>query len=130
MKDGNNQPQRWVLRLFAGSWAAILAGAAYLLGGTCQACRWPLYVLAAMIATGLLFPAAMRRPYRWVDLVLAPVGRLFALVVMALVYYLVFTPFALGLRLVGWDPLRRRGGATAWRARPQGVQPGDYRWQY
>lgn len=85
------------------------------------------------LAGGLIFPAAMRRPYLLVGRLLAPVGEVFSLVLLAIVFFAVFTPFALLLRLFGWNPLRLRRthpGESGWVERPRGNAASDYNWQY
>lgn len=131
--DGENKV--WILRLFAVSWGAISVFAAYLLAKNFPASRvWigPLGV-ALTCAVGLFFPALLRRPYRLVELLLAPVGQLLSLIVLGIVYFGVFTPFAALLRLLSWDPLRLKRAsrsASAWIDRPKASESSAYRWQY
>ena len=63
----------------------------------------------ALVAAGLLAPAAARAFHRgWMRLAVA-LGHVNSRVLLTLVYYLVFAPYGLVSRLVGRDPLRRRG---------------------
>lgn len=125
----------WLLRLFAVSWGAMAALAAYLLAKYFPLSSvWigPLGITAACVV-GLFFPALLRRPYSLVEQVLGPVGHLLSFIVLGVVYFGVFTPFAALLRWRGWDPLRLQResrGATAWIDRPQAPERPDYRWQY
>lgn len=135
MKVSAVEVRSWILRLFAGSWTSIFALVAALLRGSLPdsgVWLWPLGI-ACLFAFGLFLPALMRHPYRLVEWSLAPVGRLFALLVLALIYFGVFTPYALVLRLVGWNPLRLRKtpwGDSAW-IEPGSEPGGDAgRWQY
>lgn len=123
-----------MLRVFSASWALIflLLGLflwrafphshLWLLAAACSAC----------LATGLLSPRAMRRPYRVVEWCLAPVGAGFALFVTGVVFFGLFTPYAWILRLAGWDPLhvqKKNWQGSGWRS-PKAQKPGDrYFWQ-
>ena len=125
----------WVLRLFAVSWGALLAVAAYLLAAS--TCRWWLWswflVGAVLCVVGFFRPQLLCGPYRMVERALAPVGHLFSLVILSLVFFGVFTPYAVILRWRGWDPLRmkrKEASPTAWVERPDGSITSDYRWQY
>ena len=134
MTTADTKDKKWVLRLFAASWAAISALAAWLIRVWLPGAYWLVPAgVTLFFAAGLLAPALMSRPYRLIDRLLAPVGRIFALLMLALVYFGVFTPFAVVLRLLRWDPLRRRRlhwGHSAWVARTNDPAATDYRWQY
>jgi len=130
-----HETKRWLLRLFAGSWSAMCILAAWLLAKGFPGSSvwgWPL-AAAAAFAVGLIFPEAMQRPYRLVERVFKPVGELFALVVLAVVYFGIFTPFAVLLKLVRWDPLRlhrQEPESSAWMARNPAPVEANYHWQY
>jgi len=64
--------------------------------------------MVAAVSPALLRP--LNRAWTALGLLLA---RLMNPVVMATLYYLIFTPVGLVLRLLGKDPLRRRGSAEA-----------------
>ena len=135
MTDTKGEIKIWLLRLFAGSWATMAALASLLLRSLLPDFElWWLPLAAALFfASGLVVPAMMLRPYRVVEYLLAPVGRFFAFLVLGLVYFGVFTPFALLLHLVGWDPLRRRNsrwGTSSWVHRNKTSDTAAYRWQY
>lgn len=64
---------------------------------------------ALLIIMGLFVPAAARRFHIvWMRLAVA-LGYVNSRVLLSLMYYLVFTPYGFFSRLVGRDPLRRRG---------------------
>jgi uncharacterized membrane protein HdeD (DUF308 family) len=66
---------------------------------------------AALIVAGLFVPPAARAFHKaWMRLAVM-LGNVNSRVLLTLMYYLVFTPYGLVSRLVGRDPLRRRGGA-------------------
>jgi uncharacterized membrane protein HdeD (DUF308 family) len=65
----------------------------------------------ALVVSGLFFPAAARAFHKaWMRFAVA-LGHVNSRVLLTLMYYLVFTPYGLVSRLVGRDPLRRRGAA-------------------
>lgn len=135
MTTNNKETKIWLLRLFAVSWGALSVLAASLLAkhfpGT-TAWIWPLGIAVAC-GVGFCVPALLRRPYRLVEGALAPVGQLFSLIVLGVVFFAVFTPFAIVLRWRGWDPLRlkrARRGPSGWIDRPRDATTSDYRWQY
>lgn len=125
----------WLLRLFAVSWGILFGLAAYLLTQSLSGTMlwiWPLGIAVAC-GIGFCFPALLRRPYRLVEQLLAPVGQLFSLVALGIVFFGVFTPYAIMQRLCGRDPLRlqrKNQGASAWRDRPKAAESTDYHWQY
>lgn len=135
MGRSDGESRIWVLRLFAVSWSTISVLAAYLLARHFPETTfwiWPLGIALAC-AVGFCFPTLLRRPYRLAERLLGPVGQLFSLIVLGIVFYGVFTPFAVILRLRGWDPLRLQRtsrGPSAWIDRPKAAASSDYRWQY
>ncbi|HEX8722660.1 MAG TPA: SxtJ family membrane protein [Pyrinomonadaceae bacterium] len=71
---------------------------------------------AALALAGLLVPPAARAFHgAWMRLAVA-LGHVNSRVLLTLMYYLVVTPYGVVSRLVGRDPLRRRGGGgeTYW----------------
>ena len=125
----------WVLRLFAVSWSVLLALVVYLLAASgCHGWLWSwLLVGVVFCVVGVLRPRLMYGPYRRVERAMAPVGHLFSLLILSLVFFGVFTPYAVILRWCGWNPLRmksERRGASAWVARSEVSATSGYRWQY
>lgn len=121
--------------MFAISWAVLFLLASYLAHRSLPlAGLWLLPLTVALgLSVGLLRPSLMHRPYRLVERLLAPVGRMFSLAMLALVYFGVFTPFAAVLRRCGWDPLRLRPARrsdSAWVSRPAAAESSDFHWQY
>ena len=72
---------------------------------------------AALVVAGLLVPPAARAFHTaWMRFAVL-LGHVNSRVLLTLVYYLVVTPYGVVTRLVGRDPLRRRGraeGASHW----------------
>jgi hypothetical protein len=80
--------------LYRGRIAAL-----YVLGG----------IACALFLTGLLLPPVARRFHiLWMRLAVA-LGYINSRILLSLMFYLVFTPYGLVMRLCGRDPLRRRG---------------------
>ena len=66
---------------------------------------------AALVLTGLLVSPAARAFHKaWMRFAVA-LGHVNSRVLLTLVYYLAVTPYGFVTRLVGRDPLRRRGAA-------------------
>ena len=67
---------------------------------------------AALVLAGLFVPAAARAFHKaWMRFA-AVLGHVNSRVLLTLMYYLVVTPYGVVTRLVGRDPLRRRGKAA------------------
>ena len=66
----------------------------------------------ALLVAGLFVPAAARGFHKaWMRLAVL-LGQINSRVLLTLVYYLVVTPYGIVTRLVGRDPLRRRGASA------------------
>jgi hypothetical protein len=80
-----------------------------------------LWVLAVAVpVAGWIFPSFMRLVFVGMSYLAWPIGFVVSHVVLALVYYLVFTPIGLVMRVIGYDPMKRRfdpEAATYWIAR-------------
>ncbi len=89
--------------------------------------------IAVSLLCGILLPDMMRRPYRVVEAVLGPVGKIMAGLVLAVAFFCVFTPYAFVLRIIGWDPMRVRSKtpiASAWHQKACKTENIHYKWQY
>lgn len=78
---------------------------------------WPWVVGVALALPAIVWPAAIRPVYAaWMQVARA-LNRVLMPLLMAAVYFLVLTPFALVMRLCGYDPLARRfdAGASSYR---------------
>ena len=86
---------------------------------------------AALVAGGALVPGRLGPVYRgWMALALA-LSRVTTPVFMGLLYFGIFTPLGVALRLFGRRPLaRRREASTFWVDRPPGTRRGDMRRQF
>ncbi len=101
---------------------------------TAQTVTWVLAGLAAFCAVAALaFPAALRPLYIVLSVVSFPIGLVFSQVVLAAIFYLVFTPAGLIGRLAGWNPMKKgfaRDAKSYWNRRTQQAQTRRYFRQY
>src|SRR5512140_3864073 len=88
----------WKGRLFGFDLGAAARPTAYAL--------WAVGFVSALLS--LVAPAANRFLFVGLVVVTAPVGFVLSHVLMAVIFFGVFTPVGLFFRLVGRDPLRRR----------------------
>jgi hypothetical protein len=119
----NTDPTRKQLNQFGFIWLGFLTlfGVIAWLKLDAQTLAKVLWVLAVVVpVVGWLAPAFMRLVFVGMSYLAWPIGFVVSHVVLALVYYLVFTPIGLVMRLIGYDPMRRLfdpGAATYWIAR-------------
>jgi Saxitoxin biosynthesis operon protein SxtJ len=72
---------------------------------------WPWWVAGALALPALVWPPSLAPVYRiWMRMA-DVLGRINSWMLLAAVFYLVFTPFGAVRRLLGSDPMRRRIGA-------------------
>lgn len=87
---------------------ALVAGMAWYRQATPVA-LWAMGIAGCFLALALVWPSSLR-PLHAVWMLLARVlGFINSHLLLALVFYLVFTPMGLVMRLLGRDPLNRRG---------------------
>jgi ABC-type uncharacterized transport system permease subunit len=67
---------------------------------------WVVGALAGL--SSLLLPAANLPLYVVLTLITYPIGLVLSYVLMAFVFYVIFTPVGLWFRLIGRDPLHRK----------------------
>jgi len=104
------------IKYAATTGAVIVAAAAALLGVVC-----------------FFVPAWARWIYVGWMLAVFPIGWTVSHILLAVVFYGVFTPFGLVMRLFGYDPLRRKfdpEADTYWIPRTESRRPEDYFRQY
>src|SRR5919202_384819 len=117
-------PPARTLRQFAGLWLLFCTGLACSRlvrhGPTAGAAACAL--LAVTVGPlGLWRPAAVRPVYVGLMVLTFPLGWVVSRLVLACLWYGVFTPLGLALRLAGRDPLRLRASpdrTTYWEPRP------------
>ena len=103
-------PPRTTLRQFAWLWLAFFIGLA-LWQILVKANTWLAFAFAALALTvgslGLVWPETVRFVYvSWMVLAF-PIGWTVSQVMLALMFFGMFTPFGLVFRLIGRDPLQR-----------------------
>jgi len=119
------------LRQFAGLWLLVfgaLAGWRVWHGDTGAVTL--AVVIAALIVgiAGLIRPSAIRWIFTASMIVTFPIGWTVSKLVLAVLFYLLFTPIALVFRLMGRDALqlRRRRSGSYWAPYPGSRRPEDY----
>lgn len=137
MIEINWKPSRKDLRCFAGG-LTVLAAIAVVFGAS--AWDWPTVALAGVIAVAVavvvlaVFRPSWLRPIYLAWMIAAyPIGWMVSHAVLAMIYFLVFLPTGLLLRLIGYDPLRRKPkprGESYWIARKTVIDRERYFRQY
>lgn len=134
--DLNFHPPRRTLRQFAGLWIVFLAGLAAWQGLARDRPTVGLVLLTLALTIGplgLIWPGFIRPIFVGMSVATFPIGWVMSKVLMAAVFYLVFTPVALFFRLIGRDPLERRldpNRASYWTPKPQPSGPRSYFHQF
>ena len=111
MIDIHLNPSQRQLRQFACVWLAFFGAGG---GLVLHRHSWPTSGLVAWIClacigvTGLLIPRWMRLFYIVLSVVTFPIGWVVSHLILTVIYYLVFTPIALAMRVIGRDPLNRQ----------------------
>jgi len=116
MIEINRDPPPRLLRQFAASWILFvgLAGWIVLRKTELLPLTLAIWVIAVGVgALGLVRPRSVR--LIWLGLAYAtfPIGWVVSHLVLAAVFYLLFTPIGVIMRLLGHDPLRRRADPSA-----------------
>ncbi len=132
----NLSPPPRVLRQFAGLWVVCIAALACWHGLVHE--RHALGVALAVLAftigpVGLVWPAAIRPVYAAALVVTFPIGWVVSRVVLACLFYGLFTPVGLLFRLVGRDALgirRRPDRETYWEDKPTAADAASYLRQF
>jgi hypothetical protein len=111
----DRNPSRRQLALFGAVWLVVFAawgGVAYWRGATSTAAA--VWVVAILVpAIGWFIPPLMRIVYLGLAYLTFPLGAVLSFVVLAAVYFGVFTPIGLLMRWFGHDPMCRRRDAKA-----------------
>jgi hypothetical protein len=129
------RPSERTLRQFAGLWLlffGFLAGWQSLFGEPALAAALA-FLAVAVGALGLFKPYAVRSVFVGWMVLAFPIGWLVSRVLLASLYYGLFTPLAVVFRALGRDPLRRRAQpavATYWAPKPAPASTRSYFHQY
>ncbi len=129
----NRDPSRRQLNQFGFIWLGFLVFfgvVAWFKFGN-QGLAKGLWVAALVVPViGWLVPAFMRLVFLGMSYLAWPIGFVVSHVILAAVYYLVLTPVGLVMRVVGYDPMKRRFDREApsyWIARdPAGAEAKRY----
>ncbi|GAC1467061.1 MAG: hypothetical protein NVSMB9_08280 [Isosphaeraceae bacterium] len=127
-------PSDRLVRQFAAAGVLALVAAAARLAPRHPG--WASAALGTALALGLagwLRPRVVRPLYLGAMVAAFPIGWLTSWVMLGAVYYGLFTPLAVAFRLLGRDPLARRGpapGGSYWRPKPPPGDPSRYLRQY
>jgi hypothetical protein len=125
------RPPASTLRWFAAIWLiwfAVLASAAWWRGNDTSALVF-LGVALLIGALGIMHPPAVRIVYLASLMLTFPVGWLVSHLLLAVVFYCVFTPLGLFFRLIGRDVLGRhleRGPGSYWSPKREAKDLRDY----
>jgi Family of unknown function (DUF5989) len=102
---------------------------AYLWGGNTQVIGIAAGTGAAVAITGLIWPRAIKPVFLVLMLIAFPIGLAISEVILALVFFGIFTPMGLLFRLIGRDSLQRkldRQATTYWQLKSQPADAASY----
>lgn len=127
--DVTREPSPRLLRQFAALSLIIFGGLAAwrAASGAIDGWMWALAIAAVVIGgVGVTAPRAIRWIFTGWMIVAFPIGWLISRIVLAVLYFALFTPIALFFRMIGRDVLQRRTRSreSYWTAKPA---PGDVR---
>jgi hypothetical protein len=74
---------------------------------------WPWVVLGILGGTGLLFPLVLRPVHYWWMRIALMISKVTTPIILGTVFFVLFAPLGLLMRLFGWDPMRRNGDERA-----------------
>lgn len=129
--DITTPPPQKLLRQFAGLCLVVFGGLAVWRVAHIGLDGWAGLWAALGVgigSVGLIRPSAVRFIYTGWMIAAFPIGWTISRLMLALMFYLVFTPVALVFRLMRRDALhlRRSSGASYWRAKPGAAQSDEY----
>ena len=125
------RPSSKVLRQFAVLCLIVFGGLAALAFWRQQTSTTSYVIPALGVVTGLIGlmrPTAIRWVYSGWMIAVFPIGWTVSRLILAVLFYLVFTPVAMAFRLFGRDALHLRSGDTAseWTPKPQATAADQY----
>ncbi len=87
---------------------------------------------AVVCVLGIIAPRVILPVYVALVALAMPIGLALSLILLPLIYYIFFTPIALGLKLLGKDPMNRKmgQGETYWIKRKPAPAAANYFKQY
>jgi hypothetical protein len=132
----NHRPTPQQLRTFSLCWLAFFglwSTWAWWRHGPTTAVMAAALLSVGVPLVGQVWREGLRRVYVGMSYLTWPIGFVLSWLILAVVFYLVMTPIALVMRLVGYDPLERKWdpqAATYWVRRPPPPSPNQYFRQY
>ena len=126
--ESHLKPSPRMLRQFAGVWIVLLASLALFCPGSAVLI---LFILPAV--AGLFWPRIVRPVYIAAAILTLPIAWCISWLVIALIYYVVFTPLGLFFRVLRRDALTLRAKpaeATYWIETAPSLESSDYLRQY
>jgi len=129
----NRNPTRRELNQFGFIWLGflVLFGAIARFKLDAPNLALGLWVAAVVVPViGWLVPAFMRAVFLGMSYAAWPIGFVVSHVILAIVYYLVFTPIGFAMRIFGYDPMKRgfdKSVSSYWVTRdPAAAEPKRY----
>jgi len=125
-------PERKQLRQFAGIWfPAFCALLGWMIGAktghwTAVQVGWAICGLQALL--GVLHPPAIRPMFVGLILLTYPIGWVISHLLLGAIFYLLFLPIGLALRMTGHDPLKLKppAGSSLWKTPVGKTDPASY----
>lgn len=125
-------PERKQLRHFAGIWFPAFCGlVGWLIGaksGHWAAVQVGWAICGVQALAGLINPAAIRPVFVGLILLTYPIGWVVSHLLLGAIFYLLFTPIGLVLRITGHDPLQLKppAGNSLWKTPVGKTDPASY----
>jgi len=132
MIDIQWNPEKNQLRQFAGIWfPAFCALLGWIIGaksGQWTGVQMGWAVCGLLSATGIVYPPAIRPVFVGLILLTYPIGWVVSHLLLGAIFYLLFLPIGLVLRITGHDPLQLKPppGNTLWKTPVGKTDPASY----
>ena len=125
-------PERKQLRQFAGIWfPAFCALVGWIVGA--RTGQWGAVQIAwagcgVQAAAGIIYPPTIRPVFVGLILLTYPIGWVVSHLLLAAIFYLLFLPIGLALRMSGHDPLqlKKPAGNSLWKTPVGKTNPASY----
>lgn len=107
----NKNPTKKQLTIFGLTWLVFFGAVGFWFHHTSG--LWPkagaIWIAAVAVpAVGFISFGFMRLVYLFFSYVTYPIGFVMSIVILSTIYYLMFTPIGLLMRLFGYDPMNRK----------------------
>ncbi len=131
--DFNFNPSHRQLRQFGAICLVAVPLVAWLWTGNAVIVGWAAVVGFVLCGTGLFVPGFLKPLFLGLTIITLPIGLVVGEAAMLLIYFGVFLPMSIVLRIVGRDSLRRRsqaGEESHWQQRKQPTGVRNYYHQF